>query len=377
MFANLKTSIAYKTIDPVLRLFPAKKRFTFWKVFWVMLGIYVLFLVVAILVVYTFPNAKQPPDWRMFLDLISSISMVVGLFFHTLFFYVALNHFYYLIAERKSLFFFLLSSLVLTGVTYGYVMLEGAIRPDMKEGYWSGGIAVVFFFICFLLSAAPSLLIAFIANLGDEKKERKVLEAQKMQLEVEKTHANLNFLKAQINPHFLHNTLNFLYAKSLPYSPELSEGILTLSDIMRYALSDGNGKNGKAALQDEIEHLRNVIRIHQLRYNNNLQVNFEVNGIVNGVSIIPFVLITIAENAFKHGDLKSKEYPIDIRLTIDNKGLYFYCRNKKKTGPKELSTGIGLDNIKKRLDFAYKDQYKLDIKDEHELYTTQLTIHSL
>ncbi|WP_315820466.1 histidine kinase [Paraflavitalea speifideaquila] len=173
-----------------------------------------------------------------------------------------------------------------------------------------------------------------------------MLEEEKLQLEIEKTNANLNFLKAQINPHFLHNTLNFLYAKSLPYSNELSEGILTLSDIMRYALSEQNIKEGKAALKDEIEHVRNVIRIHQLRYNNNLLVNFEVNGIVNSITIIPFVLITIVENAFKHGDLKSSEYPIDIKLIVEHKSLQFFCRNKKKTGPKELSTGIGLDNIK-------------------------------
>ena len=123
-----------------------------------------------------------------------------------------------------------------------------------------------------------SLLIAYLTYLRDEKKQQKVLEEQKMQLEVEKSSANLNFLKAQINPHFLHNTLIFLYAKSLPYSPELSEGILTLSDIMRYALSEGNARDGKAPLKDEIEHVWNVIKINQLRFSNKLNVNFKVNG---------------------------------------------------------------------------------------------------
>ena len=70
-----------------------------------------------------------------------------------------------------------------------------------------------------------------------------VLEAQKMQLEIDKSQANFKFLKSQINPHFLHNTLNFLYAKSLPYSDELSEGILTLSDIMLYALNEATGSD--------------------------------------------------------------------------------------------------------------------------------------
>jgi two-component system LytT family sensor kinase len=146
---------------------------------------------------------------------------------------------------------------------------------------------------------------------------------------------------------------------------------------MRYALSEGNAKEGRAPLKDEIEHVRNVIKINQLRFSNNLNVNFEVNGVVNGATIIPFVLITIVENAFKHGDLKSANNPINIQLNVADKSLYFYCRNKKKTGPKEISTGVGLDNIKKRLELAYGSAYLLHVKDEGEFYSTELTIKDL
>lgn len=146
---------------------------------------------------------------------------------------------------------------------------------------------------------------------------------------------------------------------------------------MRYALSEGNAKDGKAPLKDEIEHVRNVIKINQLRFSNNLNVKFSVEGVVNGATIIPFVLITLVENAFKHGDLKSTEYPIDIFLKIDHSKLNFYCRNKKKNGPKELSTGIGLDNIQKRLELAYGKDYSLNVKDEVDFYTTELTIYKL
>jgi LytS/YehU family sensor histidine kinase len=186
-----------------------------------------------------------------------------------------------------------------------------------------------------------SFLFAYITYLWESQKQRRILEAQKLQLEAQISQANFNFLKAQINPHFLHNTLNFLYAKSLPYSAELSEGILTLSDIMRYALSKGNQKDGKAALKDEIEHVNNVIKISQLRFSNSLKVNFEVSGDVEGKLIIPFVLITLVENAFMHGELKSQEYPLDIKLQVNGNSLYFYCRNKKRIGPKQPSTGTG------------------------------------
>jgi LytS/YehU family sensor histidine kinase len=222
-----------------------------------------------------------------------------------------------------------------------------------------------------------SYLFAYITYLRETVKQRRILEAQKLQLEMQISQANFNFLKAQINPHFLHNTLNFLYAKSLPYSEELSEGILTLSDIMRYALDQGYQREGRAPLKDEIEHVHNVIKISQLRYSNQLKVNFEVTGEVNGKMIIPFVLITLVENAFKHGDLKNNDHPIDIKLNVKGNKFYFYCSNKKKSGPKQLSTGIGLDNIKKRLELAYGDQYKFTVKDEPEFYTVELTIDRL
>jgi two-component system LytT family sensor kinase len=89
------------------------------------------------------------------------------------------------------------------------------------------------------------------------------------------------------------------------------------------------------------------------------------------------VLITIVENAFKHGDLKNQQAPIEINIDVQKNKVTFWCRNKKKSGPKELSTGVGLDNIRKRLDLAYGERYHFNIKDETEFYTTELTIDNL
>lgn len=361
-------------MDILLR---SHKRFAFVKVFWTGVITYGILIALVIASLYLFPNKDRDREFKLLFTPYYFIKVVANTVFFTSFYYYALNFFYQLISERKSFFYYLGSALALTTVFFIYVSVSDRMRPGTIKGVWSPGALIVFFAMCFFLSAVPALLIAFITFSIDEKKQRKQLEAQTLQLEIEKAHANLNFLKAQINPHFLHNTLNFLYAKSLPHSAELSEGILTLSDIMRYALSDPNLQDGKAALQDEIEHLRNVIRINQLRFNNNLQVQFEVNGTVNGIRIIPFVLITIVENAFKHGDLKTADYPIKVILSVTTNSLEFYCSNKKKLGPKEISTGIGLDNIRKRLDLAYGDKYVLAIKDEPGQYTTLLTIHVL
>lgn len=350
-----------------------KQRFSFWRVFWVAVAFYLFFLLLGVIATLS-AGQEKPADWKYFFNKWHLISQCINMVYSALFFYFTLNYFHRFFVDRKGAFHFLrltvISSVLLGVLFYLKLKVLSIVVPDKD----APGLIIFSISIYTLMQAVLSLFIAYLTYLRDEKKRQKILEEQKMQLEVEKSSANLNFLKAQINPHFLHNTLNFLYAKSLPYSPELSEGILTLSDIMRYALSEGNAKDGKAPLKDEIEHVWNVIKINQLRFSNKLNVNFNVIGLVEGISIIPFVLITIVENAFKHGDLKDQSNPIEIELEVKGKRLSFRCRNKKKSGPKELSTGVGLENIKKRLDLAYGKNYSFNIKNEADFYTTELNV---
>jgi LytS/YehU family sensor histidine kinase len=342
-------------------------------------------MVVGIVAMYVSPAINNAPNWRVMLSWPNVVSQLASVLFFVVFYYLSLNMYYRLIAGRHKPVRFIkptVISFLLIGGYYAatftfldHTKFELSVNDKKMEDQFTLGVMLFSYIISSIFIIGSSVLFAYLTYLRDEKKQRKILEEQKMQLEVEKSQANFNFLKAQINPHFLHNTLNFLYAKSLPYSTELSEGILTLSDIMRYALSPSATKDGKVMLKEEIEHVRNVIKINQLRFSNNLNVAFDVSGVVNGATIIPFILITLVENAFKHGDLKNPPYPIDIKLNVaDGKSLYFYCRNRKRPGAKELSTGIGLDNIKKQLDLTYGTGYALNVKDEAEFYTTELTI---
>jgi sensor histidine kinase YesM len=359
----------------------ATKRYSLLNVFWVVVAFNLFFYVVAIAIV----KYLQPTDVQNTMNNLLSakyfLKQLTSIIFQTGFYYLSMNYFNSMMLSKRKAGAYIFFSLFLFAVAFAYSWIMHYLFPELSgdkgKQVAPEGIFIFSFAISAFFNAGVALLLSYLNNLRDEKKQRKILEAQKLQLEVDKSQANFKFLKSQINPHFLHNTLNFLYAKSLPYSAELSEGILTLSDIMRYALNEAAGSDDKAPLKDEIEHVRNVIKINQLRFSNNLNVNFEVNGVVNGAEIIPFVLITIVENAFKHGDLQRPEFPIEIRLTIDNRHLIFYCRNKKKSGPKEISTGLGLDNIRNRLDYAYGKEYSLLIKDEAELYTTTLTINAL
>jgi sensor histidine kinase YesM len=184
--------------------------------------------------------------------------------------------------------------------------------------------------------------------------------------------ANLAFLKSQINPHFLFNSLNFLYAQVYPHSESAAKGILLLSDTMRYALHEDS--NGKVMLTQEVKHLHNYISLNQLRFNNSLRIDFEVLGSTHFLLIIPLVLITFVENCFKHGELADAAHPLVIRLTLVQNQLTFLTHNKKRHGPKEKSTGIGLDNTRKRLALMYPGRHTLTTTDDPDFYTCHLTL---
>jgi two-component system, LytTR family, sensor kinase len=355
-----------------------RKRFRFWRVFWVVLALYIVLATIGIIAISVAPAKEKPVELYKIFTWKHMLNQCITFIYIVFYYYFTLNAFYALMRDKKSGWRYIRVAVITVFALVAFYVLNFYCLDDAKKMKELTPQLLLFSYILStIFYIGLSLVVSYFFFLWDERKQRKVLEEQKMQLEVEKSTANFNFLKAQINPHFLHNTLNFLYAKSLPYSEELSEGILTLSDIMRYALSEGNARDGKAPLKDEIEHVRNVIKINQLRFSNKLNVQFDVEGVANGAMIIPFVLITIVENAFKHGDLKNTDAPIVVKLKIDANRLYFFCKNRKKSGPKELSTGIGLENIQKRLDLAYGKDYDFKVLDEEDHYTTELTINKL
>ncbi|MCI1187025.1 histidine kinase [Hymenobacter sp. DH14] len=203
---------------------------------------------------------------------------------------------------------------------------------------------------------------------------QKQLREQEHQLRLQERsllEADIAFLKSQINPHFLFNALNFLYSQVYPLSEPTAKSVLLLSDIMRYALNEG-GEQGKVMLEKEVQHLRNYLALNQLRFGNNLQVEFEVAGNTQYLMILPLVLITFVENCFKHGELFDARNPLLLRLTVRDNELELYTRNRKRTGPVEHSTGIGLDNTRRRLDAVYANRYRLAIADEPDSYTAHL-----
>lgn len=205
----------------------------------------------------------------------------------------------------------------------------------------------------------------------------KVIRREKniAQIEKEKIDTEYAFLRAQINPHFLFNTLSLFYAKSLPLSADLSDGIVTLSHIMRYSL-EKNEDSKMVLLSDELEHVNNVIKINQLRFSNRLQIDIKIEDIFPSVQIVPLIIITIVENVLKHGDCTIVKDPAIIHLFNSDDGyfIHLYTYNKRKKSLTEESTGIGMENIKHRLNYHYKDNYELKIDQNEDFYMLKLKI---
>jgi LytS/YehU family sensor histidine kinase len=202
------------------------------------------------------------------------------------------------------------------------------------------------------------------------------LEAKRKELENEKLTAELTFLKAQINPHFLFNTLNNLYYLAFTNSPNTTEVIAKLSQMMRYMIYDSNHE--KVLLSKEIEYIESYISLEKLRLNNQIPINFTVEGDISQVKIVPLILITFLENAFKHGvSNNSTTAFITLKLLVQHEYLIYTVENSKLETNNHEKSGIGLQNVKRRLDLSYPQKSHLEVINEEKDYKICLKLDIL
>ncbi len=203
------------------------------------------------------------------------------------------------------------------------------------------------------------------------------LEARSRELENQQLTSELQFLKAQINPHFLFNTLNNLYYLAINESSRTPEVIAKLSGMMRYMLYDSN--HPLVPLAREIEYIENYLSLERLRLDDRVPITFEVAGQVEGVRIAPLILITFLENAFKHGVSGSAEGDvfITVRLDVEAGSCHYRVTNSKLAeGSKTLNekSGIGLQNVRRRLELSYPDRYRLHTDETEDRYRVDLQL---
>ncbi|KIO78081.1 hypothetical protein TH53_05675 [Pedobacter lusitanus] len=221
----------------------------------------------------------------------------------------------------------------------------------------------------------------FALNIIAQRKEISDLERSKLldqlhqqQLEKKLVDSEVAYLKSQINPHFLFNTLNFLHNSAIKTAPQLTKPILLLSDIMRYALTE-IPQSGKVELSEEIEQIASFIDLNQFRFDHNLQLSFTITGNTANLQVLPLILLTPVENIFKYADLKNAEHPVKINLEINNNELQFTINNRKIRTRKPIpSHGLGLKNLKLRLDAYYLDAHEIQIIETADDYTFKLQI---
>ncbi len=252
-----------------------------------------------------------------------------------------------------------LKTLALYLISSGDTQLQNSILSNMA-----------YLFLSSLFIGSSSTIYHIVRDWLTQQQEKKELQNKTLQSE-------LRFLKSQINPHFLFNTLNSLYALTLKKSDQAPEIVLKLSEMMRYMLYECNEK--EVPLVKELNYIKNYLELEKIRHGSKCKIDFDVNGNSDNKYIAPLMFIPFIENSFKHGLNTSldKAY-VDIKIDIINDELKMEIENSKvhdvPTQYNKRSGGIGLVNIKRRLELLYPGKYLLDIDDDPNKYLVNLSI---
>ncbi len=312
-------------------------------------------------------NKGGEPDWiRIFRDFTFHMTAMMGISY--------LNYFFFLprLLKNKNFGRYILEFIpVFCVLAYLVVVAKRFILADYIPAHWlDSSRFTVNVIIGTLFLVVFVGLLKFVEDWFE-------LEARKKEVENESLTSELRFLKAQINPHFLFNTLNNLYYLAYTKSPNTTEVISKLSQMMRYMLYDSN--HSRVSLKKEIEYMRNYVSLEKLRLGKDVPIRFEVEGDTSAATVAPLVLITFLENAFKHGVSNSSSNSwIEVAIQVKNKTCYYKVANSKipESGKtvKEKS-GIGLLNVKRRLDLSYPDNYQLQVEDLDDRYSVELKLN--
>ncbi len=280
--------------------------------------------------------------------------------------YILLPLFFY---RKKYVIFVGFSLLALTGSIFiEEFVLEKIFYPNTPVADIYPGL----FFN--MLQIGPVFLLFVGCKLAWDNLQK---QSQLEQMEKEHVQSQLQFLKSQLNPHFLFNNLNNLYAYSQEDSPKTQDFILKLSAILRYMLYES--KENFVPLEKELTYLEDFISLQELQMETRGEVHFEVLGDIRNKWIAPLILITFVENCFKHSLTSQTDgIFIEIRVRIKDQKLEFFSVNTfsdiENSSQPLLTSGIGLDNVRKRLNLLYKDLHHLKTYTQGDKYYVELSL---
>lgn len=271
---------------------------------------------------------------------------------HLIIFY--LNYFYLIpkVLSQMQLLVFLAANFIIISILS--LILTSILQPFNFTHLLFRCINITWFLLL-------SVIIRFSTDLYIKIQKDKERENEQLKTE-------LIFLKAQINPHFLFNALNNLYALALKGSPRTAENILQLSAIMRYMLYETNDE--KILLSKEIEVIQTYIALHELKNKTQEGINFSINGKTDAITIPPLLLLPLVENAFKHGT-----YPITISFNLTEHMFQMQLDNKIRASTQQNIGGVGLQNLRRRLDLLYKGTHQLVLNQTQDYFSVTLTLN--
>jgi len=229
-------------------------------------------------------------------------------------------------------------------------------------------ILISVYLVVALVSAFKLLRHNYDSIERNKTLENKILEAQ---LQIK--NQELQYLKKQIHPHFLFNTLNTIYGFALNQSKRTPDIILKLSNLLDYILYQI--EKPKVSLKEEVLHIEEYIELEKMRFQDSLKVNFRSHPISDTIQVTPMLLIPFVENAFKHGQIIDGFLRVDVDIYLEDSRLSFTIKNTNRdTDTNQNSKGIGLDNIQKRLELLYKDQFQLNIENQDQWFSVNLVV---
>jgi sensor histidine kinase YesM len=237
-----------------------------------------------------------------------------------------------------------------------------------RQSVFNPGTALVKGISGYVVPAMGAAIIIFKKWYRDQLRSKKLAE--------EKLAAELNFLKAQVHPHFLFNTLNNLYALALTKSEKTPDIVLKLSDLLDYMIYKSN--DAFVPLKKELEILEGYIELEKMRYNKRLDFKYEVRGDATSYEVAPLILLPFVENCFKHGASKDRAKPkIHLEIEMNSDFLWLKVVNSvpaEKKDEQPEKEGIGLKNVQRRLELIYPGQHDLQIRPEGNLFTVECKI---
>jgi two-component system LytT family sensor kinase len=273
-----------------------------------------------------------------------------------------------LLLARNYLLYILSLGLAIVSVCFPLSIVVHIVveNEELQTLIWSDSF-FLFLIINVIFTVITTMVLKLVKQWYSDQKTTKDLQQEQLQTE-------LKFLKSQINPHFLFNSLNNLYALTLSKSDSAPEVVLRLSNILRYILYESN--EGYVSVRKEMEHVKDYVAVEKLRLGMGVSIDIDIDDAIQDDPVEPMLFLTLVENAFKHSeDILPEKRFIRIHAKSLDTGFRFLIENTFSPSKRDSETGgIGLENIKKRLNLIYPNQHDIKSSTADGVYRVDLII---